>query len=390
MTEKSKTALLLGSSYSAIPILRSLQNRGVKVIVCGYEKSDPCHHLADGSILVDYSDIEQVANVYNQLCPDYLIPSCNDNSYRTASVISDSHGVLPGFDNHKTTCTLHSKELLREFLALNCLPCPQTYTVDDALSIISEHHPLIIKPVDSTSGKGIATANSRSSLLQSIEYTKSFSTSGQYLIEDFVYGRLISHSAFIHDRSIRSEFFVDEYCTTYEFQVNCSCHPSSVTDETKQNIGTTITTLARKLNLADGLLHTQFIINEHNVYLIECMRRAPGDLYGHLIELSTGLNYWDMYTSAFLSMPLPPSIPSITKLIARHTVTSPTELSSISLEINSNSDRFEIFQLSKSGDFLKAAPYDKISIVFIYYKSYDQLIADTPVLSNKVTINSLP
>ena len=389
MPTKEKSALLLGSSYSAIPILRSLKSRGIKVIVCGNDKYDPCHQHSDISIFVDYSIIEEVVNIYQELSPDYLIPSCNDISYNTASIISDSFGLLPGFDVRNTTSTLHSKELLREFLHANDLPSPQTYTVSDALSRISPQHPLIVKPVDSTSGKGIKVVHNRSSLLQSINYAKSHSSCGNYLIEDFIDGRLVSHSAFIYQGVIQTDFFVDEYCTTYEFQVNCSCHPSSLTDEQKQSIRNTIVSLVQKLQLADGLLHTQLIVDSHQAYVIECMRRAPGDLYGHLIGLSTGLNYWDMYISSFLGLPVPPPTPSCTRYIARHTITSCSPLTHLSYEVTASTDQIEIFQLSKSGEFIKAAPYDKISIVFYHYDSFDKLIADTPALASRIKIQSL-
>ena len=59
----SGTALLVGSSFSAIPLFFALKRRGLRVEVCGNLPGDPCHQYADASHAIDYSDREALLAV---------------------------------------------------------------------------------------------------------------------------------------------------------------------------------------------------------------------------------------------------------------------------------------------------------------------------------------
>jgi hypothetical protein len=59
--------------------------------------------------------------------------------------------------------------------------------------------------------------------------------------------------------------------------------------------------LVLSVGLEKGLLHTQFIVEDDRVFIIEVMRRAPGDLLGLQHTLSTGIDYWSLYLAGFIS-----------------------------------------------------------------------------------------
>ena len=47
-----KKVLLVGSSFSAMPLLEELKKRAFHVSVCGKYRTDPCHYYADNSFLL--------------------------------------------------------------------------------------------------------------------------------------------------------------------------------------------------------------------------------------------------------------------------------------------------------------------------------------------------
>ena len=77
----------------------------------------------------------------------------------------------------------------------------------------------------------------------------------------------------------------------------------------------------------NGLLHTQFISDNNRFWLIETMRRCPGDLYGTLIKKSTGFDYAKFYSKPFLNQKNSiDEVNLLNRYFARHTISSPKDL----------------------------------------------------------------
>ena len=58
-----KKVLLVGSSFSAMPLLEELKKRAFHISVCGKYRTDPCHYYADNSFFVDYSKKEELLKI---------------------------------------------------------------------------------------------------------------------------------------------------------------------------------------------------------------------------------------------------------------------------------------------------------------------------------------
>lgn len=160
--------------------------------------------------------------------------------------------------------------------------------------------PLLVKPVDAYSGKGISLIHQPDELDEAVNVARAASAGGHCVIETFCQGALYSHSAFIRGGEITCEFFVDEYCTVYPWQVNSSCLSVNLTESMRDQISECMAAIDSDLGLVDGLLHTQLIADERQFWLIEVTRRCPGDLYSKLIELSTGVDYCREFVAPFI------------------------------------------------------------------------------------------
>ena len=110
----SGTALLVGSSFSAIPLFFALKRRGLRVEVCGNLPGDPCHQYADASHAIDYSDREALLAVARGGRFDYLVPSCNDYAYLASTWVAAQLG-FPGFDPVDMAMMMHTKHRFRAF-----------------------------------------------------------------------------------------------------------------------------------------------------------------------------------------------------------------------------------------------------------------------------------
>ena len=385
-----KKVLLVGSSFSAVPILLKLKSRGYHVSVCGSIASDPCHQLADASYSIDYSDAEAVIGLVNSQHFDFIVPSCNDFSYLSCAEVAQKFGY-PGFDPYPVAVSLHTKSRFRHEARTCGLKAPSSFQVEqgEPVTLGGLALPVLVKPTDSFSGRGVTKVVDKTALAGAVGEAFAHSRNGLVVIEEFVEGRLYSHSAFIQDRKIVFDVFADEFCTIYPYQVDCSCHPSSLTLSVQDAVRSEMSKLIDHLHLTDGLLHTQFIADDSGVWIIECMRRCPGDLYYWMIELSTAVDYLDLYVRPYVGECMPTDIRSPpAKFIGRHTISVAKPIVAGMFTHRIPAQQVRIVPLKTSGELLGPAPFDKLAILFAEFAGQAEMQAITPNMANLVSINT--
>lgn len=387
----NKRALLIGSSFSAAPMLFQLRRRGVHVSVCGSLPSDPCHQYGDASFFVDYSKPDALLELVKSEVFDFIVPTCNDYSYMSGAWVAEQMG-FPGFDRFYTAQTLHTKDGFRKVTNACGTPAPKATWVNDGVPFDwpDARFPLLVKPVDSFSGRGVTKVQDASALSAAVRAALDASRSGSAVIEDFVDGDLYSHSAFVRNGEVALDFFVDEFCTVYPYQVNCSNFPSKLSADVQARVRAAMNELIAQLELVNGLLHTQFICNGSDFWIIECMRRCPGDLYGGLIERSLGVDYTDLFVQPFLGedLPLEPTR-AVPRCIGRHTLSFADPMVFQSYTCDFPGTNLEIVPLKGSGEPVGVAPFDKLAISFVEFAGADDMFAHTARLHEYVRIRRL-
>ena len=340
---------------------------------------------------MDYSSKDDLLEAVKAREFDYIVPTCNDYSYMSAAWAAQ-HCGFPGFDSFETTMILHNKQHFRKFMSKWDLPVPLAMGLDEnvSLSDCPLNLPLLVKPADSSSGKGVTKVICRDELEGAVKVALDASPCRGAVIEEFIEGSLHSHSAFIRGQGIALDFFVDEFCTIYPYQVNCSNHPSALSEDIRAKIRVIMKRMIQRLNLTDGLLHTQFMVKGDQVWIIECMRRSPGDLYGQLIGASTGVDYADLYTRPFVGEDLPNDVDlGPPKLMGRHTVSCDKAQVIADFSHTLPGKNVRIVPLKSSGEHLDVAPYDKLAILFIEFECLKQMHDATQKLEKFVSIRPM-
>lgn len=385
-----RRVLLVGTSFSAAPMLQALKRMGCHVSVCGDKPNDPCVAYADTYHRLDYSDPAALLDLARAESFDHLCPSCNDYSYLAATEVAAAMG-FSGYDAPDTAALLHNKAKFRAFTEKHAIPAPRARRVDEdsAPATIDFPPPWLVKPADSFSGRGMVKLHDKSALAAAVARGHGESRNREVLVEEFMPGSLHSHSAFLRSGEIVDDFFVDEFCQVYPYQVDCSNSPSRLSAGLCAEIRDCIRTIAGLLGLADGLLHTQFLADGNHFAIIECMRRCPGDLYYHLVSYSTGANYVDNYLAPFIGRPIVPTRAAPPIPWARHTVSLPDDAVFVSFAQRIPSPELRVFPLCESANAVRRAPYGKIAIIFARFADTPTLFATTPAIGQLITIDTL-
>lgn len=353
--------LLVDTNFSSGPIYAELGSMGHEVHVVGNNPNDYLAKISPHYWNLDYADTNALARLVDESNFDFLIPGCTDRSYISCVEIND--GRFSGLDPADTSEAILNKSKFRLLADRLGLPVPKKLTTN----VSPSRWPIIVKPVDTYSGKGITTLQKEDSqaLEEAITVARNASPTGGYLIENFVDGQLHSHSAFLRDGHVVQDFIVQEDSTVNPFVVDTSRVRRDAPSGLLTRLRSCINDLAKELSLVDGLLHTQFITNGKEIWLIEITRRCPGDLYSQLIELTTGYPYAQAYALPFLGKSVQDfGVDMRCDPIMRHTVTLDTAQSFAYLRFKLTLQIERWTPLSLAGDQLRPSPQSRVGILF--------------------------
>lgn len=353
-------ALLVDTNFSSLPVYQELVSMGLEVHVVGNNPNDCLAKVSPNYWRLDYANVDALRTLIAEQGFAYLVPGCTDRSY--LSCVAVNLGRFPGLDSADACATVFNKGSFRQRASQFGLPVPERFASDRP----PPRWPIIVKPVDAFSGKGVAVlrGGDASSFPHAVAQARDVSPSGEVIVEEYVEGQLHSHSAFIRDGRIVVDFLVREDSTANPFVVDTS----RVVDGSPGLLGRLrwcAESLSIESGLVDGLLHTQFISNDQGIQLVESTRRCPGDLYSQLIELTTGYRYARAYVLPFLgrSTEVDFSEPRHDPIM-RHTITVKAAQSFAYLRFKSAIHIERWTPLSLTGDRLHPSPQGRIGILF--------------------------
>lgn len=353
--------LLADTNFSSGPIYQELVSMGHDVYVVGNNPSDCLAKVSPNYRRLDYSDLDALQTLIDREEFEFLVPGCTDRSY--LSCVAVGSGRFPGLDRPDACEAVFNKSRFRQMTERLGLPTPKRLPIDRH----AIYGPVIVKPVDAFSGKGITVLRESDALAfdQAVATARGVSPSGECLVEEFVEGQLHSHSAFVCDGRIVQDFLVQEDGTANPFVVDTSRVVTDAPTSMLARLRACVEDMTAELGLVDGLLHTQFIARGDDFRLIETTRRCPGDLYSQLIELSTGYPYARSYLLPFLGLPIEERRDDLRRdPILRHTVTLSRTQSLAYLQFKSALHIERWTPLSLVGDRLNPSPQGRVGILF--------------------------
>jgi predicted ATP-grasp superfamily ATP-dependent carboligase len=323
-----KKVLIVGGGHAELPLIRELKSHGYFVGTVGNNKDGLGHKIADSTEFLDFSNEALINDYFRNNCFDFVVPGCNDFAMITAAYIAEKNNI-GNFDSLELTTKLHHKNSFREIcrdLNLNSPKAESFNNVEEAISYVEKEFSfeksLIVKPIDLTGGKGISkiTRTDDYKLLLTNAFNRSKVKT--IVIEDFIDGTNHGFSCFVINNKIDWFFWDNEYYYIDNYSVAGTSYPGSSSEQTLLELKNQLEKLSFNLGLADGLLHVQYIDNNGKPFIVEVMRRPPGDLYLNFVEESSLTNYTKLIIDFFIDKSIYPqfSIKKDNFYYARHCV----------------------------------------------------------------------
>ena len=126
--------VLVDAGFSARPLKQAMEAAGYRVHTVGARSTDalalenPLHHA------LDYSNVDDLGKLVEQIKPTAVLPGCTDLSYEVCCQLAES-GLIDGFESIETLYQLHDKAAFRALCQRHNVLAPQTFeSIDEALS----------------------------------------------------------------------------------------------------------------------------------------------------------------------------------------------------------------------------------------------------------------
>lgn len=276
-------ALVLCGGIPQVELIKQLKERGIYTILADMNENVVARKYADKFYPVSVLDIKAVKELALSENVDMIITVCADQVLMVCAQISEMLG-LPSYISYETAKKVSDKEFMKKIFSENDIPSSKYIVMEnlDMNRISTMKYPLIVKPVDSYSSKGVKKVFHVSEVQEAFDAAFNISRSKKVIIEEYVQGRELSIDAYIEDgvAHILCISQLDKIPANNKFVINRLTYPADISEKIEKEIRNIVKKIADAFGLVNTPMLVQLIYNEDNISVLEfCARTGGGDKF---------------------------------------------------------------------------------------------------------------
>ena len=286
-------ALILAGGLPQIVLLQQLKERGIETVLADGSPNALARPYADKFYQLAIFDVEAVKDVAVREQVDFLITVCADQVLLVVAQVSEMLG-LPCYIDYQTGMNVSDKILMKRIFKEHGIPTSRFVEMQelDWAAIEELQFPLVVKPVDAYSSRGVRKAENKEQLKVFYEEARQISRSGGVIVEEFCSGSEISVDAFIVNGKAHilcvsnSEKIQDDG----RFVIFRGRYPVEASPEIMRQIEEVAQKITDAFALKNAPLLIQMINNGQHVSVLEFCARTGGNMKYLLIKKSCGVD----------------------------------------------------------------------------------------------------
>lgn len=302
-------AFVIAGGLPQIELLNQLKARGVTTVLADGNDNALAKPYADIFYHIPIFDIEAVREVAVKEKVDFIITVCADQVLLVVAQVSEMLG-LPCYIDYETAQNVSDKLKMKAIFKDNDIPTSDFVRLDrfDPDAVSGLRFPLVVKPVDAYSSKGVRRADDLEQLEQFYKEAEEISRSGDVIVEEYCEGEEISVDAFVVNGKAKilcvsnSEKIKDDG----RFVIFRGRYPVHTSEAVLKKIEIVAQKIADAFGLVNAPLLIQLIDRGDDISVLEFCARTGGNMKWLLIKYSCGV---DVISAAIdLSMGIQPEI----------------------------------------------------------------------------------
>jgi len=287
--------LIFGGGLNQMTLIQSAKDLGYKTIVIDPLENAPAKKIADVFEVVGPKDFNKTKEIALKYKVKGIVTCQMENPLLLMAKLAGELNFI--FPSEKSVLNARNKLLMKECFVKAGVACANGRIIHSTEKITESvckeiGFPLIIKPVDSFSSRGVYKINSYKEIESYSNITKSFSSTGDVLIEEFMEGHEVSVESVTQNRITTVIQITDKVITPYPTAVEMAhIQPSCLDEKTQTQIKELVKRAVASLGLDNCASHAEVKITKQGPKMVELGARLGGDyITSHLVPLSSGVN----------------------------------------------------------------------------------------------------
>lgn len=294
--------LVLAGGFDQIALIQELKERGHFVILVDYYDNPPAKYYADKHIVASTLDVAKVEFIAKVEQVGLICTACTDQALLTVAYVSERLG-LPCYISYQTGLNVTNKSYMKEILVKNDIPTSKYAIVSDSgiNSIKGFSYPLVVKPVDCNSSKGVKRVDNVDDYVSFVRDALNFSRTHTAIVEEYKEGTEISADFYIDHGKAKflSATTSLKIKNRKSFTILGSDYPA-VDCFHREKIVAIATKITKAFDLDNTPLLIQFISNKDEINVLEFSARMGGGSKYRLIQVLSGVNIMSTYVDRIL------------------------------------------------------------------------------------------
>lgn len=388
-----KWVMVLGAGFDQLLIIETAKSMGFKVVAVDANKNAPGFRMCDESCNVDVMDKERVLRVAREKNISGITTMVSNLGMRTVACVADKMNLKSISPQAAQIAT--DKKAIKEYLKKGGVPVPEGFSAssyEQALKRINEiKFPVIVKPVDSTKGRGISVVLSEDELKSGINQAMEFSPAKEIIIEEWIQGPTVGAECLIANGELEPILLTDKYNTPPPKCVTVGLTaPSRLPDQVRSRVKDTVKRAANILGLDTGAAHIDMIVDKDGTPRVIDVgpRLASGPVIFDFVPNLLGVNM----IKAVIQMAIGEK-PEIDKnwngqFAASRFLTASEKGFMYRIEIPKLQKEFTFYQYKELGEMVgpPQSDTDRIGCITIKDDSYENVVKDADELLAQIKV----
>ena len=287
--------LVLGAGEDQLPAYREARRRGLTTIAVDQRSDRPALALADHFVQESTRDPEAVVAALGPMTPAAVVSLASDACLRSWHTLSERYGTAYRFPRRAADASEDKRTFHRVADSLG-LPRYGWVQFDDLADLVSEASrlrlPVVVKPVDSSGGKGAQLITDARRIAPAAQYAATFSYSGAVLVEEFVAGRNLTIEIFMRDGTAHFTAITEKRLTGgARMLIGGHTCPAPLEDRTRARLTDVAVRLSLAIGVTDGPVNYDVILAPDGTpYVLEAGARLCGNGYPRLLQAVFGVD----------------------------------------------------------------------------------------------------
>jgi len=286
-------ALVLAGGLPQIELIRQLKERNITTVLADGNANALAREYADIFYQIAIFDVEAVKEVALKENVDFLITVCADQVLLIVAQVSEMLG-LPCYIDYQTAQNVSDKTYMKKIFLEHDIPTSRYVQMEtlDWEKIEGLSYPIVVKPVDAYSSRGVRKAMDKKELARYFEEAAQISRSGGVIVEEFVQGEEISVDVYVEEgvAKVLCVSNSEKLKTDDRFIIFRGRYPVNAPDCIMEQIQVVAQQIADAFGLKNSPMLIQMIHDGKRVSVLEFCARTGGNMKFLLIKRACGFD----------------------------------------------------------------------------------------------------